>query len=73
MSSDIAANMRAATERLVMSFNGQWKTEEAIAPRAENCMHEILPASLGIPKKNNADWATRLDGIKHLILEAKVC
>lgn len=72
MSSDLAANMRAATEELVMGFDGKWETEKVMAPRAEDCIHEILPASLGIPTKSNAEWAKRFDGIKHLILEAKV-
>ena len=72
MSSNLAESMRATTAALVMAFDGKWETEATLAPRADDCVHTILPASLGIPAKSNDEFAARFDKIKHLILDAKV-
>lgn len=70
---DLAINMRATAEALVMAFDGKWTVEAALAPRAEHCVHTSLPASWGVEPKNNADWAARFTHVKDLFVEAKVC
>ncbi|KAK3706625.1 hypothetical protein LTR37_012634 [Vermiconidia calcicola] len=72
MSSDLAECMRATTETLVKAFDGRWSLEEALAPRSAECEHIILPASLGIGKRNNDEWAEHFRGVKDLITEAKM-
>ena len=72
MASDLSTNMRKTTEALVYAFDGQWSAEEAVAPRAPDCEHYILPTSLGVPKRNNEQFVTWLKRIEHLITDAKV-
>ena len=71
--STLAANMKAAAEALVYSFNDKWETEKSLAPRAPECQHEMLPKAIGLPSKTNEEWAARFDRIKHIILDGKVC
>lgn len=72
MSSELSANMRATTEALVMAFDGPWSLEAALAPRAPECEHTILPSSLGTPKRNNAEWATYFKRIEAIGINGKV-
>ena len=73
MSPDLAARMRTTTEALVKSFEGPiWSVEASLAPRAPECEHIMFPASLGIPKKNNEEWAARFKNIAGLITDATV-
>ena len=73
MSSELASNMRATTEALVKSFDGpKWSIVASLAPRALKCEHIMLPASLGIPKKNSEEWAARFRHIEGLITDATV-
>ncbi|KAK5175761.1 uncharacterized protein LTR77_000901 [Saxophila tyrrhenica] len=67
MASEKATTMRTAAEALVMSFNGDWseKTlEAAMAARAPECMHAMLPKSLNLPPKSNDDWTAHF---KHMV------
>lgn len=72
MPSDLSSRMRNTAEALVLAFDGDWDIEAILAPRADSCQHAILPASLGIPKKDNAAFAKRIGHVKHLIKDAKV-
>ena len=64
--------MRSTAEALVLAFDGEWDIEAILAPRSENCEHTMLPASFGIPRKDNAAFAKRIEHVKHLIKDAKV-
>ena len=72
MSSDLLANMRATTESLVMAFDGPWSLEAALAPRAPECEHTVLPSSLGIPKRNNGEWTAYFKQIEAIGIDGKV-
>ena len=72
MSSDLSANMRATAEAFVMSFDGRWSTEAAMAHRAPECEHTMLPSSLGSPKRSNAEWAANFKQIEAVGIDAKV-
>lgn len=71
-SDQLATNMRATTEAFVHAFDGQWTVEAAMAPRAPECEHTILPSSLGMPRRNNDEWAANFSRIAGLVREAKV-
>ncbi len=64
--------MKATAEAFVMGFNGGWRLDEVMAPRAPECTHETLPTSLGIPKKTNEEWAERFKHVLTLINDSKV-
>lgn len=75
MARDLAGNMRATTEALIMAFDLPWSEgalEAALAPRAPECEHVMLPSSLKIPKKTNDEWAAYFEHVKGLVTEAKV-
>jgi len=75
MTSDKAATMQAAAEGLVMAFNGAWDEkvlEAAMASRAPECIHAMLPKSLGLLPQNNDEWATHFRSLIGMITESKV-
>lgn len=75
MAPDLVTNMRATTEALVMAFDRPWAEgarEAAVAPRAPECEHFMLPSSLGSAAKNNDEWAAYFKHVENRVLEAKV-
>lgn len=65
--SDLEVSMRATTESFVYAFNGTWRVDSAaVSARAPGCIHTIFPSSLGIPKRNNEEFADHLRGLEGL-------
>lgn len=53
-------------------WSGTWSLEKAMAPRAPDCIHTLLPTSQGVPKRNNEEWAAYFKNVEGLIWDAKV-
>lgn len=67
--------MRATAEKLVQAFNGTWDEqvlEAAMVARAPECVHYMLPRSLGFPAQNNEQWTAHFRSIIGTITDSKV-
>lgn len=64
--------MRRTTEALVKAFDGQWSREAALAPRADECVHIVLPSSRKVPPKHNAEWSESFRPIESMGITGKV-
>ncbi|KAK6440083.1 hypothetical protein LTR95_003688 [Oleoguttula sp. CCFEE 5521] len=63
MSSDLAAAMRETSDAFLAAFT-TWKTDPIMAVRAPECIHDMLPASLKRPSKNNEQFRAYFKGIE---------
>lgn len=75
MASNIAQNMRQKAENLVMAFHGPWTQETsdaALADRAPECMHAMLPKSLGLAPKTNEDWVNHFKNVIGVVTNCNV-
>jgi hypothetical protein len=72
MSAQLEANMRSTTEAFAHSFDGSWQPGATMQYRAPECTHSILPTSLGIPTKNNDEWAAHFKSVAPLVTGGKV-
>lgn len=41
-----------------------WNVEELVAPRADDCLHEIYPTTMGIPPSSNEDFRAFFEPLK---------
>lgn len=73
MPSELESNMHATTKAFVEDgWSGKWSLEKAMAHRAPECLHTMLPTSQGVPKRNNEEWAAYFKNVEGLIWDAKV-
>ena len=72
MTSNLEANMRETTEAFAYSFDGSWQPGATLQYRAPECMHTMLPTSLGIPVKNNDEWGAHFESVAPLVTGGKV-
>nr|POF16684.1 hypothetical protein CFP56_71325 [Quercus suber] len=66
-SADVAKNMRSGTEALVMAFDGTWTLDAAMAPRAPECLHIIIPSSMKLDPKTNDEWASSFKNVEKIV------
>ena len=65
-------NMRAAVSTLTSGL-ANWSIDDMLAPRAENCEHEILPKSMGIPPSTNQQFREFFEGnMRDVMSDVKV-
>ena len=51
----VAENQKRTAQTFVDGYN-EWTVEGLLRPRTDNCVHSMLPASLGRPDRTNADY-----------------
>ena len=73
MASELETNMRTTTTAFVEGvWSGKWTLEKTLVHRAPDCIHTMLPTSLGVPKRDNEEWAAYFTRIEGLIWDAEV-
>lgn len=72
MTTELEQNMRRTTEALLHDFDGSWQPGATLRLRAPTCEHEILPKTLNIPKRTNADYEKFFERIAPLVTDGKV-
>lgn len=55
--------MRATADAWLTGFK-HWNVDELVAPRADDCLHEIYPTTLGLPPSTNADFRAFFEPLK---------
>lgn len=55
--------MKATADAWLTGFK-HWDVEELVAPRADDCVHEIYPTTMGIPPSTNADFRAFFEPLK---------
>lgn len=55
--------MRATAGAWLTGFK-HWNVEELVAPRADDCLHEIYPTTIGLPPSTNADFRAFFEPLK---------
>lgn len=71
MSSQLASNMKKTSDAFLAAFDS-WTTEAVMAVRATECEHIMLPASLGVPKKNNDEFREHFEQVEGSLSNVKV-
>ena len=72
MSSQLEQNMHKTTSAFADSFSGSWQPGATMQYRSAECMHTMLPTSLGIAPKNNDEWAAHFENVAPLVTGGKV-
>lgn len=72
MSSTLSTNMRATTESFIDAYSA-WTTDAVMAVRAPTCEQVILPASLGVPTRDNGSYRAYFDTVQGRLRDVKVC
>jgi len=63
--------MRKTTEAFVQAYS-TWTTEAVMAVRAPHCEQVILPASLGVPTRDNESYRAYFDTVQDRLSDVKV-
>lgn len=71
MSSSLAATMRQTAQAFLHAYE-TWTTEAVMAIRAPECQQVILPASLGVPTRDNQSYAKYFDTVQGRLRGNKV-
>ena len=58
-----AETMKATADAWLTGFKN-WDVEALVAPRADDCIHEIYPTTLEIPPSTNADFRAFFEPLK---------
>ena len=70
MSTPSETQLRTANS-VINGYNA-WTLETILAPRAPECVHEMLPESLGIPPSTNNEYAEHLKEIIPMLKDTRV-
>lgn len=68
----VIENMKHTTRAVLESYE-KWEIEAIMAPRDDNCIHQILPMSLERPPRNNEEFRGYLTPIIPLFKGFTVC
>ncbi|KAK6429374.1 hypothetical protein LTR95_014478 [Oleoguttula sp. CCFEE 5521] len=71
MSIDLGTAMRETSNAFLAAF-ATWKTEPIMALRAPECVHDMLPASLNRPSKNNEQFRAYFNGVERAMHDVKM-
>jgi hypothetical protein len=55
----LRTNLLKTATSFIETYNA-WTIESILSIRSPSCIHQTLPASLGVPTRNNAEYATFL-------------
>jgi hypothetical protein len=48
-------SIKRGTEATIRGYR-KWDVDAILAPRAENCTYHLLPESIGVPPRSNAEY-----------------
>lgn len=71
MSSLLATKMRETTDAFVKGWEA-WKLEPIMAVRAPGCTMAQRPASMGVPVRNNEEFASWFANVEGMLSNCKV-
>lgn len=67
----VLENMKRTAQAVCYGYE-QWEVNAVLAPRADVCVHEVGPRSLGRPPKNNSQYREYFATVQSLFHDFKV-
>lgn len=71
MSSTVLENMKRTAEAVLDGYRA-WEIEAIMKPRTDDCVHQLLPKSLGRPGRDNKNYREYFATVANIFKDFKV-